>query len=75
MLSEKADGKMAKAGHILQSPSEYCIAQGLAGLHVVIEETGQSRQTLQNWHRNKPDLFKVVVRGSYENKNSKKKER
>jgi len=60
MLSEKADGKMAKAGHILQSPSE---------------ETGQSRQTLQNWHRNKPDLFKVVVRGSYENKNSKKKER
>ena len=62
-LSSKHDVEMAKAGHILQSPSKYCIAQGLAGLHVVIEETGQSRQTLQNWHKNKPDLFRVVVKG------------
>jgi len=48
---------------IAESPSEFCRAQGLSSLQVVIEKTGQSRQTLQNWHKYKPDLFRVVVRG------------
>jgi len=63
MLSEKHDGKMSKAGYILQSPSEYAIKAGLSGLHVAIELTGTSRQTLQNWHKNKPELFKAVIAG------------
>jgi hypothetical protein len=36
---------------------------GLKGLALVIEMTGQSRQTLQNWHKDKPDLFNVVIAG------------
>ena len=51
---------------IKNSPSEYCTSQGLKGLVPVIKATGQSRQTLQNWHKNKPDLFRVVVKGCIE---------
>lgn len=36
---------------------------GLKSLATVIELTGQSRQTLQNWQKDKPELFKVVVAG------------
>ena len=63
MLSETADGKMAKAGFILLSPAEYAVSQGLESLQEVIRLTSQSRQTLQNWHKHKPDLFRVVVAG------------
>ena len=37
---------------------------GLPSLAVVIELTGVSRQTLQNWHRDKPQLFAVVLAGA-----------
>jgi hypothetical protein len=37
-----------------------------AGLHSLLEVsriTGVSFQTLNNWHNNKPNLFKIVVIG------------
>ncbi len=54
---------MANNKKINETPSEYCRLFGLTGLKPVIEATGESRQTLQNWRRSKPDLFRVVVAG------------
>jgi len=36
---------------------------GLKNLVEVVDITGQSRQTLTNWHKNKPLLFNVVLIG------------
>tara|TARA_R110002049_G_scaffold294788_1_gene481719 strand:+ start:752 stop:1168 length:417 start_codon:yes stop_codon:yes gene_type:complete len=36
---------------------------GLKGLMRVSQETGQSMQTLINWHKNKPKLFNTVLFG------------
>ena len=36
---------------------------GLKSLTQVSELTGQSLQTLINWHKNKPELFDVVLLG------------
>ncbi|WP_157575822.1 MULTISPECIES: hypothetical protein [unclassified Pseudoalteromonas] len=36
---------------------------GLSGLKEVEDKTGVSKQTLINWHKNKPQLFKVVIDG------------
>lgn len=44
-------------------PSEQCKAAGLKDLAAVAKLTGCSPQTLNNWHRHKPDLFKVVIAG------------
>jgi len=63
MLSEKSDSKMAKAGFILQSPAQYAKQEGLKSLKQACELTGQSGQTLNNWHKYKPGLFKVVIAG------------
>lgn len=48
-------GKEATAG-------EYCKSQGTT-LSYVSTRTGVSLQTLTNWHKNKSDLFKIVVLG------------
>lgn len=45
------------------SPSRQAKALGLKNLAVVQELTGQSAQTLGNWCKNKPKLFKVVLEG------------
>jgi len=45
------------------SASDSAKVAGLKNLATVIEMTGQSRQTLQNWYRDKPDLFRVVIAG------------
>lgn len=45
------------------SASKDAKAMGLKSLKIAIEMTGQSRQTLQNWHEDKPELFKVVIAG------------
>lgn len=37
---------------------------GLKSLSQVSKITGVSRQTLENWHQNKPQLFAVVLAGS-----------
>lgn len=62
MLSEKADGKMAKAG-LLNTPSRYVKSRGLKSISQISNETGVSAQTLDNWFKNKRDLFDVVVDG------------
>ena len=36
---------------------------GVKNLTEVAEMTDQSLQTLRNWHRNKPKLFRVVIAG------------
>lgn len=45
-------------------PSELCKAAGLKSLAELSEITGESVQTLNNWHKNKPCLFGVVVTGA-----------
>ncbi len=45
-------------------PSEKCKAAGLKSLLELSEITGESVQTLINWHKNKPRLFNVVLRGA-----------
>lgn len=45
------------------TPSQQAKEAGLKSLSQVSEMTGQSRQTLVNWHNNKPELFAVVLAG------------
>lgn len=53
------------------TPSQQAKALGLKSLNAVVAELGTnknghpmvSRQTLINWHKNKPDLFRVVLAG------------
>ncbi len=45
------------------TPSQQCKAEGLDSLAQVSKMTGVSVQTLSNWHKNKPYLFKVVILG------------
>lgn len=43
--------------------SQQAKSVGLKSLAQVAEMTGQSPQTLNNWHKNKHELFKVVLMG------------
>lgn len=45
------------------TPSQQAKAEGLTGLSVVSKLTGVSLQTLSNWHKDKPNLFRVVLAG------------
>lgn len=45
------------------TPSQQAKAAGLKSLAVVVEKTGVSYQTLTNWAKNKPELFKIVLLG------------
>ena len=45
-------------------PSELCKAAGLKSLNELAEITGESVQTLNNWHKNKPRLFHAVLMGA-----------
>ena len=45
-------------------PSEQCKEVGLSSLNQLAEITGESVQTLNNWHKNKPKLFKAVLAGA-----------
>lgn len=51
------------------SPSQQTKACGLK-LVEVSRMTGVSIQTLTNWHKNKPELFKVVLSGCVVKKSS-----
>ena len=44
-----------------QSPSQQCKQSGLSSLAEVCRMTNKSAQTLTNWHKNKPELFNVVI--------------
>ena len=46
-----------------RTPAEQAKAEGLKSLTQVSEMTGQSLQTLSNWSKNKPELFKIVLLG------------
>lgn len=43
--------------------SEQAKKEGLKSLSQVAQITGQSLQTLGNWSKNKPDLFRIVLKG------------
>lgn len=45
------------------TPAEKAKKAGLKSLTEVSEMTGQSLQTLNNWAKNKPRLFFVVIQG------------
>lgn len=45
-------------------PSEQCKAAGLKSLAELSRITGESEQTLINWHKNKPVLFDIVTKGA-----------
>ncbi len=45
------------------TPSQQVKAVGLNSLAQVSKVTGVSVQTLSNWHKHKPDLFKIVILG------------
>jgi len=45
------------------TPSQQAKEAGLKNLLQVQQLTGQSAQTLTNWHKNKPELFRVVIAG------------
>lgn len=45
-------------------PSEQCKKAGLSSLAELVKITKQSEQTLINWHKNKPELFAVLVAGA-----------
>lgn len=46
------------------TPSQQAKAAGLKSLLQVSELTGVSIQTLSNWAKNKPKLFRAVLLGS-----------
>lgn len=53
-----------------KTPAEQAKAEGLKSLSQVSEMTGQSLQTLSNWAKNKPELFKIVLLGCKESVNA-----
>lgn len=53
------------------TPAKRCKQLGLSGLSEVCEATKQSPQCLDNWFKNKPELFDIVVKGVVLDKNIK----
>lgn len=45
-------------------PSEKAKAAGMKSLAELAEISGESVQTLNNWHKNKPRLFDLVLKGA-----------
>lgn len=45
------------------TPSQQAKAAGLKSLSQVSALTGQSLQTLSNWAKDKPELFRIVLLG------------
>jgi len=59
-------GLSIKAATITENktPSQAAKALGCKSLSQVTQLTGVSLQTLSNWHKDKPELFKVVCIGT-----------
>lgn len=55
------------------SASEQAKSEGLKSLAQVSEITGASVQTLNNWYKNKPELFKIVLLGCKQSKITEKR--
>jgi len=45
-------------------PSEQCKQAGLSSLKQLADISGESVQTLNNWSKNKPLVFDLVLRGA-----------
>lgn len=45
------------------TPSQAAKSYGIKSLTQVSKITGQSLNTLTNWHRDKPELFRIVLLG------------
>lgn len=52
------------------SPSDHCHAAGLKSLVELSKISGVCIMTLRNWHKNKPILFDLVVRGAVQVKSN-----
>jgi len=48
---------------VIATPSQLAKSSGLKSLSQVSTLTGVSLQTLDNWSKSKPDLFRVVLAG------------
>jgi hypothetical protein len=46
------------------TPSEQCKQAGLKSLAELVKTSGVSEQTLINWHKNKTNLFELVILGA-----------
>lgn len=57
------------------TPSQTAKAAGLKNLLEVQTLSGVSAQTLANWHRSKPDLFKIVLAGCAAQRNEGEQQR
>ena len=66
--SINSDGELWQSSNEA-TPSEQCKCAGLNSLAELVIITGTSEQTLINWHRNKSQLFSVVVAGAVVIKN------
>lgn len=53
----------SKENKFIMTASQKAKAAGLDSLAQVSKMTGQSAQTLSNWHKHKPELFRVVILG------------
>lgn len=51
--------------------AKQCKEIGLSGLKEVAEATNQSPQTLDNWAKDKPELFDIILKGVVFDKNIK----
>jgi hypothetical protein len=52
------------------TPSQQCKSAGLKSLAELVKISEVSEQTLINWHRDKPKVFKLVLAGAVLEKNS-----
>jgi hypothetical protein len=52
-------------------PSEHCKIAGLKGLNHLAELTGQSVQTLTNWHRDNFKLFEAALKNATKSREGK----
>jgi hypothetical protein len=50
----------------MTTASKYAKAAGLKSLAEAVRMTGRSADTLTRWHKDMPDLFRVVILGCLE---------
>lgn len=48
---------------------------GLKSLAEVSEMTGQSRQVLDAWHKERPELFRIILLGCLADKTNKERDK
>jgi len=58
-----AEKKKARISYDSSTASQQAKSVGLKNLKQVTEITGAHRNTLRQWHRDKPDLFNIVLLG------------